>query len=323
MEAVANPVTDRTTKKAQRQEKKRREKMRRKQNKEYYYHLMLLPGVVFLVIFSVIPMVGIVMAFQNYVPAKGLLGSPWVGLDHFKYMFQLPDSIQIFKNTIVIAVAKIILGMIVPIVFALILNEAHNKLFKSAVQTIVYLPNFISWVVLGTVLTMIFSYDGLMNQVVQALGHDRIMFLASNVWFRPIIVLTDVWKGYGYGTIIYLAALTGIDPALYESAAMDGANRFKQMLHISLPGILPTVILLATLNLGSVLNAGFDQIFNMYNPIVYQTGDIIDTFVYRMGLVGMQYSFGTAVGLLKSVISFGLIALSYKLANKYAGYKII
>jgi putative aldouronate transport system permease protein len=238
-------------------------------------------------------------------------------------MFQLPDSIQIFKNTIVIAVAKIILGMIVPIVFALILNEAHNKLFKSAVQTIVYLPNFISWVVLGTVLTMIFSYDGLMNQVVQALGHDRIMFLASNVWFRPIIVLTDVWKGYGYGTIIYLAALTGIDPALYESAAMDGANRFKQMLHISLPGILPTVILLATLNLGSVLNAGFDQIFNMYNPIVYQTGDIIDTFVYRMGLVGMQYSFGTAVGLLKSVISFGLIALSYKLANKYAGYKII
>ncbi|GGI65329.1 ABC transporter permease [Enterococcus alcedinis] len=294
-----------------------------KNKTQLYYHLMLLPGVILLIIFSIVPMVGIVMAFQNYIPAKGILGSPWVGLSHFKYMFQIPDSKQIFMNTIIIAVSKIIIGMIVPILFALLLNEARVKWFKSSVQTIVYLPNFLSWVVLGTVMGMIFSYEGMINDLLAFFNIEPIMFLASNKWFRPILVATDVWKGYGYGTIIYLAALTGINPALYESAAMDGADRLKQILHISIPGILPTIILLATLNLGSVLNAGFDQVFNMYNPIVYQTGDIIDTYVYRMGLVNMQFSFGTAVGLLKSVVSATLIVISYKLADKYAGYRII
>lgn len=289
---------------------------------ERYYHLMLLPGMILVFIFSIIPMFGVVMAFQNYVPAKGIFGSEWVGLDHFKYMFQLPDSMQIFSNTIIIAVGKLIVGMIVPIIFALILNEARISWFKKWVQTIVYLPNFLSWVVLGTVISMIFSYDGMFNNFLEFLGVERIMFLASNTWFRPLLIATDVWKGYGYGTIIYLAALTAINPALYESAAMDGANRFKQMIHITLPAILPTIILLATLNLGSVLNAGFDQVFNLYNPVVYQTGDIIDTYVYRMGLVDMQFSFATAVGLLKSIISFGLIVLSYKLADRFAGYRI-
>lgn len=290
---------------------------------EFAYHAMLFPGMILLFVFSIVPMFGILMAFQNYLPAKGIFGSEWVGLEHFKYMFQLPDSKQIFLNTVTIAVGKIILGMIVPIIFALILNEARLKWFKSWVQTIVYLPNFLSWVVLGTVMTMIFSYDGMVNNLLSFIGLERIMFLASNTWFRPLLIVTDVWKGYGYGTIIYLAALTAINPALYESAAIDGANRFKQMIHITLPGILPTIILLATLNLGSILNAGFDQVFNMYNPTVYQTGDIIDTYVYRMGLVSMQFSFGTAVGLLKSVMSFGLIVTSYKLADKFAGYRII
>ncbi|UQF11246.1 ABC transporter permease [Vagococcus lutrae] len=292
-----------------------------KQNQRYY-HAMLLPGMILLIIFNIIPMFGILMAFQNYVPAKGILGSDWVGLDHFRYMFQLPDSKQIFANTIIIAVGKLVVGMIVPIIFALILNEARVQWFKKWVQTIVYLPNFLSWVVLGTVVSMIFSYDGMFNNFLEFIGSQRIMFLASNTWFRPLLIATDVWKSYGYGTIIYLAALTAINPALYESAAMDGANRFKQMIHITLPGILPTIVLLATLNLGSVLNAGFDQVFNLYNPIVYQTGDIIDTYVYRMGLVDMQFSFATAVGLLKSVVSFGLIVLSYKLADKFAGYRI-
>ncbi len=287
-----------------------------------YYHLMLLPGMILLIIFKIFPMFGIVMAFQNYVPAKGILGSNWVGLDHFKYMLQIPDSKQILLNTIIIAVGKLLLGMIVPIFFALLLNEAKIGWFKKIVQNIVYLPNFLSWVVLGTVISMIFSYDGMFNNFLEAIGLERIMFLASNTWFRPLLIGTEVWKSYGYGTIIYLAALTAIDPALYESAAMDGANRWKQMLHVTLPGILPTVILLATLNLGSILNAGFDQVFNLYNPVVYQTGDIIDTFVYRMGLVDMQYSFAAAVGLLKSVVSFGLIVLSYKLADKFAGYRI-
>lgn len=290
---------------------------------EFSYHLMLLPGMILVFIFSIIPMFGVVMAFQNYKPALGILGSEWVGLEHFKYMFQLPDSRRIFSNTIIIAVGKIIVGMIVPIFFALILNEARVKWFKKSVQTIVYLPNFLSWVVLGTVISMIFSVDGMVNNLLAFFGLERIMFLGSNTWFRPLLIATDVWKGYGYSTIIYLAALTSINPALYESAAMDGANRLKQIIHITLPAILPTIILLATLNLGSVLNAGFDQVFNLYNPIVYETGDIIDTFVYRMGLINMQFSFATAVGLLKSTVSFILIVISYKLADKYAGYRII
>ncbi|WP_237086866.1 ABC transporter permease [Paenibacillus ihbetae] len=286
------------------------------------YHLMLLPGMIMLFIFAIIPMFGAVMAFQRFIPAKGIFESPWVGWSNFTYMFQLPDSKQIFINTIVIAVGKIVLGLIVPIVFALLLHEGRQKLFKSTVQTIVYLPHFMSWVVLGTMLTMIFSYDGMVNNLLEFLGLERIMFLASNTWFRPLLILTDTWKEFGYGTIIYLAALTSINPSLYESAALDGANRWKQMLHITLPGIFPTIVLLGTLSLGNVLNAGFDQVFNLYNPLVYETGDIIDTFVYRMGLINMQYSFATAIGLMKSVISFVLIIISYRLAAKYAGYRI-
>lgn len=316
-------ILDITLEEEQKAKTKTRVKAKKNNKNELPYHLMLLPGMILVFIFSIVPMFGIVMAFQNYKPALGILGSDWVGLDHFKYMFQLPDSRSIFINTIVIAVGKIIVGMIVPIMFALVLNEARIGWFKKSVQTIVYLPNFLSWVVLGTVVSMIFSMDGMVNNLLAFLGLERIMFLASNTWFRPLLIATDVWKGYGYSTIIYLAALTSINPALYESAAIDGANRWKQTIHITLPSILPTIVLLATLNLGSVLNAGFDQVFNLYNPVVYATGDIIDTFVYRMGLINMQFSFATAVGLLKSSVSFILIVISYKLADKYAGYRII
>jgi putative aldouronate transport system permease protein len=286
------------------------------------YHFMLLPGMVMLFIFSIVPMFGAIMAFQKFIPAKGIMGSKWAGLSNFTYMFQLPDSKQIFINTISIAVGKIALGLIVPIFFALLLNEVRLKVFKSTVQTIVYLPHFMSWVVLGTMFTMIFSFDGMFNRLLDFMGIEPVMFFASNTWFRPLLIITDTWKEFGYGTIIYLASLTGINPALYESATLDGANRWKQTTNITLPGIFPTVVLLGTLSLGNVLNAGFDQVFNLYNPLVYQTGDVIDTFVYRMGLINMQYSFATAIGLMKSVISFVLIVISYKLAAKYAGYKI-
>jgi len=289
---------------------------------ERYYHLMLLPGMILLITFSIIPMFGILMAFQDFRPALGLTGSRWVGLDHFRMLFTTPQVGRIFSNTIIIAVGKIIVGMIVPIIFALLLNEVRFKKFKSTVQTIVYLPNFISWVVLGTVMSMTFSYNGMVNDLLYSLGFERIMFMGSNTWFRPLLIATDVWRGYGYGTIIYLAALATIDPGLYEAAEMDGANRFKQVLYITLPSMLPTIILLATLNLGNVLNAGFDQVFNMYNPVVYETGDIIDTYVFRRGLLDMQFSFATAVGLLRSVIGFILICISYKLASKFAGYRI-
>lgn len=299
--------------------KKRKKKMTKE---AMHYNLMMLPIIILLFIFSIIPMIGLVMAFENFIPAKGIFGSKWVGLDNFRYMFQLPDSLQIFKNTIIIAVAKIVVGTIVPIIFALMLNEVKNKFFKKSVQTIVYMPYFISWVLLGSVFTTIFSLDGVVNQILSSLNVEPIMFLGSNDWFRKIIVGTDVWKNFGYNAIVYLAALMGIDATLYEAAAIDGAGRWKQIVHVTLPALVPIIVLMTTLSLGNVLNAGFDQIYNLYSVPVYRTGDIIDTYVYRVGLQGMQYSLGTAVGLLKSVVSFILIGVSYWLAKRFAGYRI-
>ncbi len=291
--------------------------MKRKKD-QMALHLMMLPGMILLVIFSFIPMFGIVMAFQNYMPARGILKSPWVG----KFMFQMPDSKQIFINTITIAVSKIILSTFVTIIFALLLNEIKNKFMKRSIQTIVYLPNFLSWVILATVVVNIFAYDGPINAVLGAFGIEPILFMASNKWFRSVLVVTDVWKGFGYGAIIYLAALSGIDPGLYEAAAIDGANRFKRIWHITLPGILPTIMLVTIMNLPNVLNAGFDQIFNLYNPLVMETSDIIDTWVYRVGLVERQYSLGTAVGLLRSIVGIILMLSANKIAKKLTDYRI-
>lgn len=285
-------------------------------------HAMMVPGMLFIVLFNLIPMFGLVMAFQNFLPAKGILGSKWVGLDHFRFMFQLPDSKQIFVNTLVIAVAKMILNLLVPLVFALMLNAVRHTGLKRGLQTIVYLPNFISWVILGSIITDIFSKTGIINTLLTHLGMSPVIFLGSNTWFRPIVVLTDVWKGFGYNSIIFLSALAGIDPTLYEASAIDGATRSKQLWYITLPSIMTTVVLVGTLSLGNVLNAGFDQIFNLYNPLVYRTGDIIDTYVYRMGLENAQFSLATAVGMMKSVISFVLIIVAYKLADKFANYRI-
>ena len=283
---------------------------------------MLFPGVILLFIFTVIPLGGVVIAFQNYYPTKGILGSKWVGLDNFRYMFLMPDSKQIFVNTIVIAVAKIIFGIIVSVLFALLLNEVKNAIFKKTIQTIVYMPYFLSWVILGSVFVSLLSLDGGINRILESLNIEPISFLGSNKWFRTVIVFTDVWKNFGYGAIVYLAALLAIDLNLYEAATIDGANRFQKLVHITLPGLVPIIILMSVLSLGNVLNAGFDQIFNMYNPMVYETGDIIDTYVYRAGLLDMQYSLSTAVGLLKSVVSVILIFFSNFLARRFAGYHI-
>lgn len=283
---------------------------------------MLFPGMIFLILFHLIPMVGIIMAFQNFQPAKGIFGSEWIGLENFRRIFLLPDSRQIIGNTVIIAVSKLVLGTIAAVVFALLLNECRNIVLKRIVQTSVYLPHFLSWVILAVMFSNLFSYTGVVNQVAGLFGAEPTMFLVSNKWFRPIMILGDVWKEFGYNSIIYVAAMTGIDPTLYEAGSIDGAARMQKILHITLPGILPTIVLMATLNMGQVLNAGFDQILNLYSPLVYETGDIIDTYVYRVGLLGLQYSFGTAVGLFKSVISFALLVISYRLADKFAGYRI-
>lgn len=286
------------------------------------YHIMMLPAMLLLLVFSIAPMSGIVIAFEKIVPAKGIFGSKWVGLNNFKYMFQQPDSWQVLSNTVIIAVSKIVLNLIVPVVVALLLNEIRSRSFKRFVQTVVYLPHFLSWVILGGILTNLLSLDGIVNRFLQLLGMQPVLFLASNATFRPVIILTDVWKEFGFGSVIYLAAITGINETLYEAAEMDGANRLQRVLHVTLPGIMPTVVLMATLALGNVLNAGFEQIFTLYNPMVYSTGDIIDTYVHRTGLVNAQYGLATAVGLLKSVVSMVLIAGSYKLAEKTVNYRI-
>lgn len=287
-----------------------------------HYHLMLFPGIVLLIIFHVIPMFGIVIAFQDFRIGRGILGSEWIGLENFKYLFEIRDSGTIFFNTVFISLCKIVAHLIVPLVFAVLLNEVRLLGLKRWVQTIVYLPHFLSWVILAGVMIDLFSLNGMINQTLKAAGLEPIMFLASNRWFPAIIIGSDIWKEFGFAAIVYLAALAGINPALYEAAEIDGAGRIQQILYITLPSLMTTTVLLATLSIGNILNAGFDQIFNLYNPVVYESGDIIDTYVYRVGLVQAQYGFATAVGLLKSVIGLILIVLSYRIAYKYAGYRI-
>ncbi|OBZ13845.1 protein lplB [Bacillus sp. FJAT-26390] len=287
-----------------------------------HYWMMLIPGLCLLFVFNTYPLFGSIIAFQNYNPFKGMLHSKWVGLENFEFMFQLPDSRQILFNTINIACLKIIAGMVFSLTFAILLNELRLKFAKRSIQTLVYIPHFLSWVILSGILIDLFSLEGMVNKVVQWFGVQPIQFLGSNQLFPFLLIGSDVWKEFGFGAIVYLAALAGINPGLYEAAAIDGANRFQRIMYITLPGIVPTIVLLVTLSLGNILNAGFDQIFNMYNPIVYESSDIIDTYVYRAGLVSQQYSLATAVGLMKSLISFVLIVISNMLAKKFANYRI-
>ncbi|UVI28951.1 ABC transporter permease [Paenibacillus spongiae] len=286
-------------------------------------HLMLVPGIVLLIMFHYIPMAGIVIAFQNFIPAKGFFDSKWVGWENFELMLQMPGIGQVLWNTIYIAFLKIIFGQIAPIAAALLLNEVRKSFIKRSVQTLIYLPHFLSWVILGGILIDILSPShGLLNEVLGWFGMKPLFFLGNDKLFPYVLVVTDVWKEFGFGTIVYLAALTSINPTLYEAAVMDGAGRWKQTVHVTLPGMLPIIVLLATLGLGGVLNAGFDQVFNLYNPLVYRTGDILDTFVYRLGLIDAQYAVATAVGLFKSVVSLIFVGASYWLAYRLAGYRI-
>lgn len=286
-------------------------------------HVMLVPGIVLVLIFSYLPMLGLVMAFQDFQPQLGFFRSDWIGFENFKLMFEYPDARQVIWNTLLIAVIKIIAHLIVPLVFALLLNEVRKMLFKRFVQTFVYLPHFLSWVILGGILLDMLSTDGgLVNQALGWLGIEPIFFLGNGDWFRFTVIVSDVWKDFGFSTIIFLAALSGINPDFYEAALIDGANRWQQMLKITLPSLIPITIVVATLSLGNILNAGFDQIFNLYNPLVYEKGDIIDTYVYRVGLIGGDFGFGTAVGVFKSLVSFVLIVISYRLAYKLANYRI-
>lgn len=284
---------------------------------------MLVPSVILVAIYSYGSMTGTVIAFQKFIPTNGFFGSPWVGLDNFRNLFTMPNIWQVIRNTIFISLFKMLGGILVPVIFALMLNEVRHSFAKRSIQTMVYLPNFLSWIILSGIFIDILSpSSGVVNQLLNSLGLPSVFFLGDQTWFPVTIVITDIWKGFGFGSVIYLAALTGIDGTLYEASQIDGAGRIRQTLHITIPGILSTVILMTVLSMGNILNGGFDQVYNLYSPAVYPTGDILDTFVFRLGIEQAQYALSTAAGLFKSAVSFVFIVISYTLADRFAGYKI-
>lgn len=290
--------------------------------RELPFYLMLIPGVLFTLVFSYLPMFGLVMAFQNFTPLRGFAHSAWVGLKNFRDMLSLPTFWNVIGNTLFISLWKIVLRLLVPLVLALQLNEVLHPKFMRISQTVFFLPYFLSWAVMSGILRSLFQYDGMVNGLLAKFGADPVMFLGSNTWFPIIIILSDVWKDMGYNMIIFLAAITSVDPSLHEAAALDGANRWQQIWHITLPTIRPIVVMLLVLSLGSVLSAGMEQIMLLYNPMVYQSADIIDTLVYRLGLINHQWSLSAAVGMMKSVISFLLVVISYRIAAKHFDYQI-
>lgn len=285
-------------------------KENRKKWKQYrVLLLMLVPGMLYYLIFHYAPMYGVTLAFKDFRIMEGILGSPWAGFKHFEMIFSDPYFYAVLKNTLIISLYKLIFGFPVPIVFALLLSEIASVRYKKLVQTVSYLPHFISWVVLGGIFFMIFSLEGPVNAIVKLLGGDPVLYLADERYFRSILVITGIFQGFGWGSIIYFAAITNIDPQMHEAAVIDGAGRFQRMLYISLPMLAPVIAIMLILSMSGILDAGFDQIFNMYNPQVYHVADIIDTYVYRKGLIEMNYSYATAVGLFKSVIALVLIVV--------------
>lgn len=295
---------------------------KRRLKMDYPLYLLLLPPVVFLFVFSYIPMVGILIAFQRYLPAKGMLASPWVGLTNFVSLFTMPGFYNALRNTLLLSIYKIAFGIIVPVAFTIMLNEISVSLVKRGVQTLIYLPHFVSWVLLAGIFIKLLGGSGLVNQILGRLGISPIIFLGDNRWFRFTLVLTHIWKEFGYGTIVYLAAIAGVNADLYEAAQIDGAGHWKQMIHVTLPAITPIILLMTALSIGGILSAGFDQVFNLYNSTVYESGDILDTLVYRIGFGSGQFGLSTAAGLFKSVVSAVLVISSYRIAYKISGYRV-
>ena len=286
-------------------------------------HLMLLPCVIPVLIFSYYPMIGIVIAFERFFPNRGFFHSPFVGFKNFEYVLNLPNTYQVLWNTVFISAMKIVAGIVVPVLFSILLDLVRSSGVRRTVQTIIYMPYFLSWVILSGILIDVLSPNsGVVNHLIKLLGMEPVFFLADERLFPYVLVVTDTWKNFGYGTVIFLAAIAGIAPSLYESSWIDGANRFQQAIHITLPGMMPIVALIATLSLGDVLNAGFDQVFNLYSPVVYRTGDILDTLVYRVGLLNSQYGVAAAIGLFKSVVSIIFIGTAYWLSGRFLEYRV-
>lgn len=299
-----------------------------KQMKQYLpFYLFVLPAIVCVILFNYMPMGGIVIAFKNYKMARGIAGSEWVGLKHFKTLFSDPNFYRVLRNTLKISILTLLTTFPVTIVFTLLVNELRSARFKKVIQTITYMPHFLSWVVVGTFVYQILSpTSGVVNAVLVNLGilDKPEFFMANQKAFVPIYLITNLWKTTGYSIVIYLATIAGIDTSLYEAASIDGANRFKKVLHITLPAMLPTMCTMLILQIGSLINVGFDPIYNLYNDATYQTADVIATYVYRKGMVESRYDFSTAIGLFQNVVSLGLVLLANWFARKTnPEYKII
>ncbi len=291
------------------------------QYKEYY--IMLIPGILFFLVFCYGPMYGLIIAFQDYYPLKGIGGSTFVGLKHFKSLQSNPFFLSVLKNTLVISVYKLLICFPAPIILCLVLNEIKSVKFKKVAQSVSYLPHFVSWVVVsGIIIEFLSPSRGPINILLQNLGMDPIFFVGDAKYFRGVLVISDMWKSIGWGSIVYLAAVTSIDPSLYEAAEMDGAGRIKRILHITLPALAPIVTVMLIMQSGKILNDSFEQVYNFLTPTTYGVGDVISTFVYRMGIQNMQYSFTTAVDLFKNIISFGLVVLTNYIARKTNDYAL-
>ncbi len=285
--------------------------------KSKYLLLLLLPGTAYLIVFQYIPMYGIIIGFKDFSPGLGIWRSEWVGFRWFAEFFQSVYAFRLLRNTILISLYSLIWGFPIPIIFALLLNELRNGFFKRAIQTVSYFPHFISTVIIaGLIVNFLSPTDGIVGLLLKHLTGETTSLLTDPAWFRTIYITSGIWQEFGWSSIIYLAALSAIDPQLFDAAKIDGAGRWKQMRHITLPGIMPTIVILLILKMGSMLNVGFEKIILLYSPAIYETSDVISTYVYRRGLLGADYSFGAAVGLFNSLANFLLLIIANSISKK-------
>lgn len=281
-------------------------------------YFLLLPGIVYYFIFNYIPMYGVVIAFKDFSVVRGIWQSPWIGFQNFAYLFQSNTFYEVFRNSILISFYRLFFGFPAPVLLAILLNEVRRTGYKRVIQTIVYLPHFISWVVIaGLIYNFLSPSRGILNYLIKSLGGSAQPFLQMSEYFRGIVVVSDIWKNVGWGSIVYLAAMAGIDPELYEAAIIDGATRVQRIRFITIPGILSTVVVLLILRTGYIMRNGFEQIFLLYSPLVYDVADVFETYTYRVGLLEGRFSFATAVGLFQSLIGLVMILVTNKLAKTY------
>ncbi|WP_256975517.1 sugar ABC transporter permease [Paenibacillus sp. MY03] len=302
----------------QRSQPSRREDFMKHMVRYKWLYLFLVPGCLYLLIFKYIPMFGIMIAFKDFSLVRGIWASSWIGFENFEYLIRSADFYKVLRNSLILSFYHLAFGFPVPIILALMLNEVRNMIFKRVSQTLLYLPHFISWVVLsGMVINFLSPSTGPINFIIKEMGFDPIPFLLKPEYFRTILVSAEIWKGAGWGTIIYLAAMTGIDPSLYESAKLDGASRLQQIRYITLPGIASTITVLLVLQMGHVLDNGFEQVFLLYNPATYEVADVIETYTYRIGLIDGRMSFAAAVGLFKAAVGLVMVLAANRVARLF------